>query len=72
MPAFVGPVQVANISGGVLQFGDALAISPRSATKTLTGSGSSNTGFAIVTASGLNFNNTLDVNGLDQPIADNN
>lgn len=72
MPAIVGPVHVINVSGGVVQFGDSLALSPKSALKTFMGSGASNTGVIIFTANGLNGNFVLDLDGVDQPIAGNN
>ncbi|WP_409304604.1 spore germination protein [Peribacillus sp. SCS-155] len=72
MPAVVGPIQVINVTGGVLQFGDTLVTSPKSASKTFNGSGSFNTGFALFPASGLNLNNIVDLQGIDQPIAGNN
>jgi spore germination protein PF len=72
MPAIIGPVQVVTVSGGVVQFGDSLALSPKSATKTFLGSGGYNTGALILTASGLNGTNVLDVKGVDQPVAGNN
>ena len=72
MPAIVGPVQVTSNSGGIVQFGDALAISPKSSSKTVTGSGSSSTGLFIFNANGLSGSNILDLAGVDQPIAGNN
>ncbi|MBK5445472.1 MULTISPECIES: spore germination protein [Peribacillus] len=72
MPAIVGPVQVFNVADGNLLFGDAAVISPKSSNKTVTGSGSANTGGIVFTASGLNGNNILDINGVDQPISGNN
>ncbi|AXN40146.1 MULTISPECIES: spore germination protein [Peribacillus] len=72
MPAIVGPVQVFNVADGNLLFGDAAVISPKSSNKTVTGSGSANTAAIVFTASGLNGNNILDVNGVDQPITGNN
>ncbi|MCO0598242.1 spore germination protein [Peribacillus butanolivorans] len=72
MPAIVGPVQVFNVADGNLLFGDAAVISPKSSNKTVTGSGSANTGAIVFTASGLNGNNILDIDGVDQPITGNN
>ena len=72
MPAITGPVQVINLGGGILQFGDSAVISPKSSSKAFEGSGSSNTGAFVFNASGLNGTNVLDVNGIDQPIAGNN
>ncbi|MFJ7745671.1 spore germination protein [Peribacillus sp. NPDC097295] len=72
MPAIVGPVQIFNVGSGNLLFGDAAVISPKSASKSVTGSGSANTGALVFTANGLNGSNVIDVNGVDQPIAGNN
>ncbi|MFB5282618.1 MULTISPECIES: spore germination protein [Peribacillus] len=71
MPAITGPVQIFNMDG-TLQFGDAAVISPKSAAKSVNGSGSGNTGAIVFTASAINGSNVLDVNGVDQPIAGNN
>ena len=72
MPAITGPIQVFNISSGVLQFGDSAVISPKSSSKSVNGSGASNTGALVFTANGINGSNVLDVNGIDQPITGNN
>lgn len=72
MPAIIGPVQISNVSGGVVQFGDALFISPKSASKSSTGAGASNTGIGIFTANGFSVNNVLDTNLIDQPVTGNN
>jgi spore germination protein PF len=72
MPAIIGPVQIVNVSGGVVQFGDTVYISPKSASKTNAGSGGFNTGGIIFTASGISGTNVLDANLLDQPIGGNN
>lgn len=72
MPAIIGPVQISNVSGGVVQFGDAFFISPKSASKSSTGAGASNTGIGIFTANGFSVNNVLDTNLIDQPVTGNN
>ncbi|MFF2446235.1 spore germination protein [Neobacillus sp. NPDC058068] len=72
MPAIIGPVQIVNVGGGIIQFGDTVYISPKSSTKTFAGSGGFNTGGLIVTNSGLSGTNVLDTNVIDQPIAGNN
>jgi spore germination protein PF len=71
MPSIIGPVQIVNVSGGTVQFGDTLFISPKSASKSSSGSGAGNTGIGIVTANGLSFNNVLDTNLVDQPVSGN-
>lgn len=72
MPAILGPVQIVNVGGGVVQFGDTLYISPKSSSKTFSGSGGFNTGGFIIAANGLSGTNTLDTNVIDQPIVANN
>ncbi len=72
MPAIIGPVQIFNVSGGSVQFGDTLFISPKSASKSAHGSGSGNTGGFIITNNGLSGTNTLDSNLVDQPVTGNN
>lgn len=72
MPAIVGPVQVGTVSGGSIQFGDAFFYSPKSATKSASGSGGQNTGVFIITNNGLSATNVVDTNLIDQPITGNN
>ncbi|MFE8696320.1 spore germination protein [Cytobacillus sp. FJAT-53684] len=72
MPAIVGPVQILNVGGGIVQFGDTVYISPKSSSKSISGSGAGNTGGFIITNNGLSANNVLDSNLIDQPIAGNN
>ncbi|NHM31711.1 spore germination protein [Neobacillus terrae] len=72
MPAIIGPVQIVTVSGGVVQFGDAAFISPKSTGKTFAGSGSLNTGAFIIANNGLSSTGVLDTNLIDQPIAGNN
>lgn len=72
MPAIVGPVQINTVGGGVVQFGDTLFISPKSASKSTSGSGGGNTGGFIITNNLFSANNTLDTNLIDQPVTGNN
>jgi spore germination protein PF len=72
MPAIVGPVQILNVGGGTVQFGDAAVISPKSASKSTSGSGGFNTGAFIGTVTGFSVNTTFDCNVIDQPITGNN
>jgi spore germination protein PF len=71
MPAIIGPVHISNVTGGVVQFGDSLFISPKSASKSVTGAGAANTGIGIITMNGFNLNNILDTNLIDQPVSGN-
>ena len=72
MPSITGPIQIYNNDSGILQFGDAAVISPKSSGKTVAGSGSAIVGAFVFTANGINGSNVLDVNGVDQPITGNN
>ncbi|QED47183.1 spore germination protein [Cytobacillus dafuensis] len=72
MPAIIGPVQIIHVSGGVVQFGDTVIISPKTASKSTSGQGAINTGGFIVTNNGLSASNVLDTNLIDQPIVGNN
>ncbi|WP_280771971.1 spore germination protein [Salipaludibacillus daqingensis] len=69
MPSIVyGPFKI-NSNDGVLNFGDTLNISPKGTSKSVSGSGGSNTGDFIITNNGINLNNTLDPDLTDQNIA---
>lgn len=72
MPAIIGPVQIVNVGGGIVQFGDSLYISPKSNSKSTVGSGALNTGGFIITNNGLNASNTVDTSLVDQPTLGNN
>ena len=72
MPAIVGPLQIFNVGGGVVQFGDTAVISPKSNLKTTSGSGSNNTGAFLAEFSGVSANTTFDANLVDQPTIGNN
>ncbi|UII56941.1 spore germination protein [Cytobacillus spongiae] len=72
MPAIIGPVQIVNVGGGIVQFGDTLYISPKSNSKSAVGSGSFNTGGFIITNNGISGTNVLDTNLIDQPTVGNN
>jgi spore germination protein PF len=72
MPAIIGPVQIINVAGGIVQFGDTVYISPKSSTKTFSGSGGFNTGGFIIANNGVSGTNVLDTNLIDQPIVGNN
>jgi spore germination protein PF len=71
MPSIIGTIQLVNVGGGVVNFGDTLNIAPKTNTKTFEGSGSSNVGGFIVTNNGLSTTNTLDSDAVDQPSGQN-
>ncbi|WP_066054576.1 spore germination protein [Robertmurraya korlensis] len=72
MPAIIGPVQITTVSGGIVQFGDSLYISPKSNSKSVTGAGAANTGGLVITNNGVSASNVLDTNLIDQPTLGNN
>lgn len=71
MPSIIGPVNI-NTNSGVSIFGDSFYISPKSANKTYTGSGSLNTGNLINNNNGLSATNGIDPDaGVDQNVSAN-
>ena len=72
MPAIIGSIQVVNVGGGVVNFGDSLNVSPKSNTKTNQGSGASNISAFTVTNNWFNATNAVDPDIVDQPSGQNN
>ncbi|MCR2821012.1 spore germination protein [Lederbergia panacisoli] len=69
MPAFVGAVQVVNISSsGVFNIGDVFQIHPISSTKVFAGAGSFNTADQVKVINELSSTNTFDADLVDQGI----
>jgi hypothetical protein len=66
------PVKIDTVSGGVVQFGGAVFVSPKNAVKSTHGSGSSNTGGQIITINGVSSTNSANTDLLDQPIINDN
>ncbi|TCS79416.1 spore germination protein [Tepidibacillus fermentans] len=61
MPSIVGGIKINSIgSGGVVNVGDAIYISPKSTSKSYAGSGSFNTGDFLNNNNGLSSTNTND------------
>jgi hypothetical protein len=61
MPAVVGFVKIVSVgSGSIIQFGDALEVSPNSTSKTYAGSGSFLTGSLTNSNNAVSATNTLD------------
>ncbi|WP_018662407.1 spore germination protein [Heyndrickxia acidiproducens] len=71
MPAIIGPLQIFNVGGGVVHFGDTAIISPKASSKTTTGSGSLSTSAFVITNNALSANNTASGSVIDQPTAGN-
>lgn len=68
----MGPVQILNVGGGNIHFGDALNIAPKSNSKATSGSGAGNTAGFLFEANGISATNHLDADVLDQPTIGNN
>ncbi|PWU67761.1 MULTISPECIES: spore germination protein [Gracilibacillus] len=66
MPSIVGPIKITSVDGGVVNFGDTFYLSPKSASKSASGSGSINTGDLHNTNTGFNITNAIDPDAVDQ------
>lgn len=66
MPSVVGPIKLNSVSGGVVNFGDSFYVSPKNTGKTITGSGSANTGDFLVTNNFVSATNPFDPDVQDQ------
>lgn len=72
MPAIVGPIKINTVStGGVVNFGDTFYISPKTSSKTASGSGAGNVGDFWVLNNGISATNMIDPDVSDQNIAGN-
>ncbi|QKY71564.1 spore germination protein [Lentibacillus sp. CBA3610] len=71
MPSIVGPIKINSVDGGVINFGDSFYLSPKSTSKTSSGSGSFNTGDFLNTNSGVNSTNPVDPDINDQNLSAN-
>ncbi|MGG3466728.1 spore germination protein [Neobacillus pocheonensis] len=72
MSLFPGQVKIDTVSGGGVQFGGAVFVSPKNALKSILGSGASNTGIQIINFNGVSTSNTIDSDLIDQPIVHDN
>lgn len=71
MPSVIGgPINIGSASG-VVHFGDSFYISPKSNTKSYSGSGGANTGNFVLANNGVSATNTFDPDAADQPHAQN-
>jgi spore germination protein PF len=71
MPSIIGGPFKINSNNGVINFGDSQNISPKSTSKSISGSGGGNTGDFIITNNGVNVNNTFDPDIADQNLSSN-
>ncbi|MDF2922652.1 MAG: spore gernimation protein GerPA [Paenibacillaceae bacterium] len=70
MPAIVGYVRIVSVGpSAIVQFGDAVFLSPTSTSKTFAGAGSFLTGDLPVTNNGLSLTNTNDPDGVDTSVS---
>lgn len=72
MPAIVGPIKINSVGGGVVNFGDSFYLSPKSQSKTASGSGGGNTGDFTIINNGINATNMIDPDVTDQNMVANN
>ncbi len=67
-----GNIDIDEISGSsIVNFGGALVISPKLASKAVYGAGSNNTAVFTFTLTDINSTNTCDVDVFDQPVSGN-
>lgn len=71
MPSIVGPVKINSVGGGVVNFGDSFYLSPKSSSKSSSGSGSFNTGDFINTNTGFSTTTPVDPDVSDQNVTAN-
>ncbi|MED1202318.1 spore germination protein [Heyndrickxia acidicola] len=73
MPAFLGGVQILNVSGTAgVHFGDSAYLSPKSSSLTTNGAGGGNEGAFVTSNNCVSTNNTIDTSIAEQPITANN
>lgn len=74
MPVTIcGPLQIENATTFAhIKFGDSLVITPKNVSKSFAGSGTFNTGGAVMVNTGVNATSYIDPNIIGQPIAGNN
>ena len=68
MTSIFGEIQIQQITGGVVNFGNTLAVSPKSAIKEPAGCGSQNVGAWVITSTGFSCTNFIDPDTSDQKI----
>jgi spore germination protein PF len=72
MSVFPIPVEIGTVSGGIVQFGPSLFTSPKGSSKTFKGSGTIDLAVSVISVNGVNLTNTMDSDGFDQPIVQDN
>lgn len=71
MPSIIGgPINITH-ADGIVHFGDSFYISPKTVSKSNSGSGGINTGNLVVSNNGVSATNTFDPDAVDQPNSQN-
>lgn len=70
IPSLVGKIKVDSVSGGVINFGDVIKISPINISKTVSGSGGGGVGDNQVISNGSSVTNGTDTGLSDQNVID--
>ncbi|WP_226666392.1 spore germination protein [Metabacillus litoralis] len=70
MPCLVGKINIDSVSGGVINFGDVIKISPINVNKTISGSGGGGVGDNQVVTNGSSVTNGTDTGLTDQNVID--
>lgn len=68
MTSIFGQIQVHKVTGGIVNFGNTMSISPKSAVKDPSGGGSKNVGGWVITSTGISCTNFFDPDASDQQI----
>ncbi|MDR7001344.1 spore germination protein [Neobacillus niacini] len=66
-----GPIIINEIRGGNVNFGGSLVVSPKTAGKSVLGTGSGNTAVFNFSITGADSTNTIDSDVFDQPVDGN-
>jgi hypothetical protein len=70
MPAIIGNIKIVSVgSSAIVQFGDAIFLSPSSSSKTFAGAGSFLTGDVPQTYNGISLTNTNDPDVVDDSVS---
>ena len=71
MPSVIGgPINISRVDG-IVHFGDSFYLSPKTISKSYSGSGGANTGNLVMANNAVSATNTFDPDAVDQPIANN-
>ncbi|WNS76076.1 spore germination protein [Bacillus sp. DTU_2020_1000418_1_SI_GHA_SEK_038] len=68
MASIFGEIQIHKVTGGIVNFGNTMSISPKSAVKDPSGGGSKNVGGWVMTSTGISCTNYIDPDVSDQKL----